>query len=88
MMPGDMPDFDPALQMAHDALTDPDATSWRPSTSSSSATAIRSTTRRICCQDQANKVTITTVGVATHGAGRRPADGSHRHGHRRHGTTR
>ncbi len=45
MTPGDMPDFDPALQMAHQGADRSEEASWRPSTSSSSATAIRSTRR-------------------------------------------
>ena len=48
MTPGDMPDFDPALQMAHQGTDRSRRRSWRPSTSSSSATAIRSSTTRLC----------------------------------------
>ena len=58
MTPGDMPDFDPSLQMAYDALTNR-RTTWRPSTSSSSATATRADRPAAAGrQMQADKVTV------------------------------
>ena len=70
--PGDMPDFDPALAMARLALNKDDndpQRSWRPSTSSSSATATRwQTDRQLLAHDAGRtRSPCTTVGVATHG---------------------
>jgi uncharacterized membrane protein len=68
MTPGDMPDFDPSLKMAYDSLTDP---------------AKQLTTKHVIIISDGDpsmndlallrkmkeaKVTVTTVGVATHGA--------------------
>ncbi len=68
MTPGDMPDFDPALKMAFDSLTEP---------------ARQLTTRHVIIISDGDpgmndpallrkmkeaKITVTTVGVATHGA--------------------
>jgi hypothetical protein len=66
MTPGDMPDFDPALQMAHQALTDPKKelaakhviviSDGDPAFAPAVLTSMKK-----------DKVTVTTVGVACHG---------------------
>lgn len=66
MMPGDMLDFEPAFQMAHKELTDPEKNfgkkhvivisdgdpQWNPATMQ---------------KFRADKISVTTVGIATHG---------------------
>src|SRR5262249_53213880 len=66
LMPGDMPDFDPALQMAHQALTDP-----KRGISTKHVIAISdgdpNCTPAVLTPLKADKVTVSTVGVACHG---------------------
>ena len=67
MTPGDMPDFDPALQMAHNALTDPEEGAGdqarhhhqrrRPAVHAANPGG----------DEESDKMTVTTVGVACHG---------------------
>lgn len=67
MTPGDMPDFDPALQMAHQALTDP-----KKELATKHVIVISDGdpqyTPFILTAMKRDKVTVTTVGVACHGA--------------------
>jgi hypothetical protein len=66
MVPGDMPDFDPALQMAYDALTDP-----KKGLVTKHVIVISDgdpqCTMALLPKMKASKVTVTTVGVACHG---------------------
>jgi Mg-chelatase subunit ChlD len=66
MSPGDMPDFDPALQMAHQALIDP-----RKELVTKHVIVISDGdpgyTVPILTAMKKDKVTVTTVGVACHG---------------------
>jgi uncharacterized membrane protein/Mg-chelatase subunit ChlD len=67
MQPGDMPDFDPALQMAHDALVEPKrelATKHVIVISDGDPQC----TMALLPAMKRDKVTVTTVGVACHGA--------------------
>jgi hypothetical protein len=67
MTPGDMPDFDPALQMAHQALIDPKkelATKHVIVISDGDPVYLP----QILVKMKQDKVTVTTVGVACHGA--------------------
>jgi hypothetical protein len=67
MQPGDMPDFDPALQMAHDALVDPKkelATRHVILISDGDPQC----TMALLPKMKAARITVTTVGVACHGA--------------------
>ena len=67
MMPGDMPDFDPALQMAHKELTDP-----KHELSTKHVIIISDGDPQFNPKElvpfRRDKVTVTTVGVACHGA--------------------
>jgi Mg-chelatase subunit ChlD len=67
MTPGDMPDFDPALQLAHQALIDP-----KKELATKHIIVISDGdpqyTPRILAAMKKDKVTVTTVGVACHGA--------------------
>ncbi len=67
MTPGDMPDFDPALQMAHKALIDP-----RKELATKHVIVISdgdpNYTPGLLAGIKKDKVTVTTVGVACHGA--------------------
>jgi Mg-chelatase subunit ChlD len=67
MSPGDMPDFDPALQMAHKALIDP-----RKELATKHVIVISDGDPQynpaLLGGMQKDKVTVTTVGVACHGA--------------------
>jgi hypothetical protein len=66
MSPGDMPDFDPALQMAHQALIDPKkefATKHVILISDGDPSYVP----QILAKMKQDKVTVTTVGVACHG---------------------
>jgi hypothetical protein len=66
MSPGDMPDFDPALKMAHAELTDPKrGLSTKHVIIISDGDPIF--TPAVLAPMRAAKVTVTTVGVATHG---------------------
>ena len=66
MTPGDMPDFDPALQMAHQALIDP-----KKELATKHVIVISDGdpqyTPPILAAMKKDKVTVTTVGVACHG---------------------
>jgi len=67
MMPGDMPDFDPTLQMANDALMDPKkelATKHIIIISDGDPQYTPALIQKL----KQNKITVTTVGVACHGA--------------------
>ncbi len=68
MTPGDMPDFDPALQMAHDALMDKAKDFGARHIIVISDGDPMQNNRALVKQIKADKVTIATVGVATHGA--------------------
>jgi hypothetical protein len=67
MSPGDMPDFDPALQMAHQALIDP-----KKELATKHVIVISDGdpqyTPALLAGMKKDKVTVTTVGVACHGA--------------------
>jgi len=67
MTPGDMPDFDPALAMAHKALTDrkKDYGDRRIIIISDGDPAQND--KKLLPRIRADKITIATVGVATHG---------------------
>ncbi|MGL4549762.1 MAG: VWA domain-containing protein, partial [Gemmataceae bacterium] len=68
LMPGDMPDFDPALQMAFDALTDPKKDYGAKHVIIISDGDPVQNNKALLRQIKAAKITIATVGVATHGA--------------------
>jgi hypothetical protein len=67
MVPGDMPDFDPALQMAYDALMDP-----KKELATKHVILISDgdpqSTMALLPKLKMAKITVTTVGVACHGA--------------------
>jgi hypothetical protein len=67
MVPGDMPDFDPALQMAHDALMDRTKDFGGKHIIIISDGDPQQTNRALLKQIKADKITIATVGIATHG---------------------
>jgi uncharacterized membrane protein len=68
LTPGDMPDFDPGLVMAHRALTDPaKAFSTKHVIIISDGDPMQNNPNILPLMRR-DKVTITTVGVATHGA--------------------
>ncbi len=65
LVPGDMPDFDPALDLAFKALTDPKhELTTKHIILISDGDPVQS---KSLAQFRDNKVTITSVGVATHG---------------------
>jgi uncharacterized membrane protein len=68
MMPGDMMDFDTPLQMAHKALTDPAKELATRHVIIISDGDPQLTNQQILPQMRKDKVTVSTVGVATHGA--------------------
>jgi Mg-chelatase subunit ChlD/uncharacterized membrane protein len=68
MMPGDMPDFGPAVQMAHDALADPAKNLTAKHVIIISDGDPQPPPANLLAKMKAAKMTITTVGVATHGA--------------------
>jgi hypothetical protein len=68
MVPGDMPDFDPPLQMAHDALMDKAKDYGARHIIIISDGDPMQNNRALLQQIKADNVTIATVGVATHGA--------------------
>jgi hypothetical protein len=68
MMPGDMPDFGPAVQMAHKALTDPAKGLVAKHVIIISDGDPVPPPGGLLAQMKKDKITITTVGVATHGA--------------------
>jgi uncharacterized membrane protein/Mg-chelatase subunit ChlD len=67
MMPGDMPDFGPAVQMAHDALAGRKDLTVKHVIIISDGDPIPPA-QGLLNQMRAAKMTVTTVGVATHGA--------------------
>jgi len=68
MMPGDMPDFDPALQMAQQALMDKKKDFGAKHIIIISDGDPMQNNKKLLKQIKADKITIATVGVATHGA--------------------
>jgi uncharacterized membrane protein len=67
MSPGDMPDFDPSLKMAYDALRDPKRDlSTKHIILISDGDPISNMALLPAMRDE--KITVTTVGIATHGA--------------------
>lgn len=68
MMPGDMPDFDPGLVMAHAKLTEAHRGLATKHVIIISDGDPMQTNPTILGKMRADKVTVTTVGVATHGA--------------------
>jgi uncharacterized membrane protein len=68
LTPGDMPDFDPGLIMAHKELTDPRRGLSKKHIIIISDGDPMQNNRNILTQMVRDLVTVTTVGVATHGA--------------------
>jgi uncharacterized membrane protein len=68
MTPGDMPDFDTPLQMAYDKLSDPQYELAKKHVIVISDGDPQMTNRNLLAKMKAEKITVTTVGVATHGA--------------------
>ncbi|MFO0925465.1 MAG: VWA domain-containing protein [Gemmataceae bacterium] len=68
MTPGDMPDFDPALEMAHVALTDRARELTARHIIVISDGDPLQTNKVLLRKIKADRITIATVGVATHGA--------------------
>ncbi|HEV3204594.1 MAG TPA: VWA domain-containing protein [Gemmataceae bacterium] len=68
MIPEDMPEFDTALQMAHKDLMDPKRELATKHVIIISDGDPQQTNAQILPQMKKDKVTVTTVGVATHGA--------------------
>lgn len=68
LSPGDMPDFDPALKLAYDALTDPKRELVTKHSIIISDGDPMQNNKQILANMRAKRVTCTTVGVATHGA--------------------
>ena len=67
MVPGDMPDFDTPLKMAYDSLTDPKRALATKHIIIISDGDPQLTNRNTLAKMKQDKVTCTTVGVATHG---------------------
>ena len=67
MTPGDMPDFDPALKMAYDQLIEPERQLTTKHIIIISDGDPQHQNKTMLTQMRQNKVTVTTVGVATHG---------------------
>jgi uncharacterized membrane protein len=68
MQPGDMPEVDTALKMAYDALTDPAKELATKHVIFISDGDPAQNDQTILAKMKRDKVTVTTVGVATHGA--------------------
>jgi uncharacterized membrane protein len=68
LIPGDMPDFDPALKMAYDALTDPKRELATKHVILISDGDPMQNDKNLLTKMRSARVTCTTVGVATHGA--------------------
>jgi uncharacterized membrane protein len=68
LMPGDMPEFDTGLQMAYQALTDPRRELTTKHVIIISDGDPSQSNKALLNQMKNSKVTVTTVGVATHGA--------------------
>lgn len=73
MEPGDMPDFDPGLQLAQSALTEKDRGLATKHVIIITDGDPRLTNFGLLTQMRQNKITVSTVGVATHG----PASGQY-----------
>jgi len=67
MTPGDMPDFDSPLQMAYDKLRDPQYELTKKHVIIISDGDPQLTNRGLLTKMRAEKITVSTVGVATHG---------------------
>lgn len=68
MQPGDMPDFDAPLKMAYDRLTEPERELATKHVIIISDGDPGQNNRNLLANMKSKKVTVTTVGVATHGA--------------------
>jgi len=68
LVPGDMPDFDPGLKMAYTELNDPKHELTTKHVIIISDGDPGQTDKNILAQMRAAKITVSTVGVATHGA--------------------
>jgi len=68
MTPGDMPDFDGPLKMAYDKLTEPERQLATKHVIVISDGDPSQSDRNLLNKMKRDKVTVTTVGVATHGA--------------------
>jgi uncharacterized membrane protein len=68
MIPGDMPDFDTPLKMAYDELTQPERELATKHVIIISDGDPRQDNKSLLAKMKRDKVTVTTVGVATHGA--------------------
>lgn len=68
MTPNDMPDFSPGLKMAYDSLTDPKRELATKHVIIISDGDPQSPNAAFLSKMKASKVTVTTVGIATHGA--------------------
>jgi uncharacterized membrane protein len=68
MVPGDMPDFDTPLKMAYDALTETNRNLATKHVIIISDGDPSQTNFNLLARMKRDKVTVTTVGVATHGA--------------------
>jgi len=70
MTPGDMPDFDPGLQMAYDTLSDPkhDLVTKHVIIISDGDAVLGPNGTAALTKMSEERITVTTVGVATHGA--------------------
>lgn len=68
LSPGDMPDFGPGLRMAYDALTEEKRELMGKHVIVISDGDPQQTDATVLAQMKAAKITVTTVGVATHGA--------------------
>jgi hypothetical protein len=68
MVPGDMPDFDTPLKMAYEALIEPERNLATKHVIVISDGDPSQQNRTLLSNMRRNKVTVTTVGVATHGA--------------------
>ncbi len=67
LMPGDMPDFDPGLKMAHDALVEPGRDLTVRHVIVISDGDPMQNNKQLLRDMLRDKVTVSTVGVATHG---------------------
>jgi uncharacterized membrane protein len=68
LQPGDMPDFDPGLKMSHGVLTEPDRQLVNRHVIIISDGDPTQNDKKLLAQMRQDKVTVSTVGVATHGA--------------------
>lgn len=68
MQPGDMPDFDPSLKMAHDKLSEVERELATKHCIIISDGDPQQMNKQLLASMKSKKITVTTVGVATHGA--------------------